>query len=109
VLIVLVMDFNNRMAELTRLSAQKIVETEKYNNLLSRQEQLDEQIAFAASDEAVEEWARQEARLIQKGDVPVIPLQDSAAEPEEEYLAGNEEEALSNWETWIKWLLDPSP
>ena len=86
VLIFMVLDFNTRMARLTHLRSQKEIEDQKLNSLLSERAALRAQIAYVTSDKAVEEWARQEGRMMMTGDFVVVPIGDPSfnAEPVEE-------------------------
>jgi len=63
-------------------------------------QQLQADIAYANSDRAVEEWAREEAKLINEGDVPIVlqPQSAAAAAPTPTPLA--EVKALSRLEIW---------
>jgi cell division protein FtsB len=109
VLIFMVLDFNTRMARLTHLRSQKEIEEQKLNSLLSERAVLRAQIAYVTSDRAVEEWARQEGRMMMTGDFVVVPIGDSSfnAEPVEEettsYILS------SNWDAWMHWLFYNSP
>ena len=109
VLIFMVLDFNTRMARLTHLRSQKEIEEQKLNSLLSERAALRAQIAYVTSDKAVEEWARQEGRMMMTGDFVVVPIGDPSfnAEPVEEetttYMLSN------NWDAWMHWLFYISP
>ena len=56
VMVLLVTDFNSRMAELTRLQAQETQEIQRRQNLFATQNVLETQIGYANSDAAVESW-----------------------------------------------------
>jgi len=60
VLAYLVMDFNNRMAALRRLSAQKEDVTQQLAGQKQTEAYLQTQIAYATSDASVEQWAYEE-------------------------------------------------
>jgi len=70
ILVLLLMDFNQRMVLLTKLRDM----AQKYSNLVATRDALQTEIAFANSDEAVEKWAREEAGMIQEGDIPIVLL-----------------------------------
>ena len=76
-LVLLLMNFNQRMVLLSKLRGQEKVLVEEYANLQATQSALETQIAYANSDAAVEEWAREEGSMVQSGDVPVILLPGS--------------------------------
>jgi len=72
--------------EKARLEA--LVEQER-----ARNEELKSRLEYARSDEAVEEWARVEARMVKPGEVLVIPPADVVEpEPTEESAAVTEVE-----------------
>ncbi len=109
VLIFMVLDFNTRMARLTHLRSQKEIEEQKLNSLLSERAALRAQIAYVTSDKAVEEWARQEGRMMMTGDFVVVPIGDSSfnAEPDKEETTSFI--LSSNWDAWMHWLFYISP
>jgi len=109
VLIFMVLDFNTRMARLTHLRSQKEIEEQKLNSLFSERAALRVQIAYVTSDKAVEEWARQEGRMMMSGDFVVVPIGDSSfnAEPDKEETTSFI--LSSNWDAWMHWLFYISP
>ena len=78
VLVLLLMNFNQRMVLLSKLRGQEKVLVEEYANLQATQSALETQIAYANSDAAVEEWAREEGHMVQSGDVPIVLLPGSS-------------------------------
>ena len=103
-LIVLVTDFNSRMAELTRLREQKENEMRNVEHLLVTQSALATKINFAESDKAVEAWAREQERSVLPGDFPVIPMVAPDYQTPEDNDSEQLEISLSHWENWIVWL-----
>lgn len=90
ILVVLMMDFNNRMSNMIQLNQmEKILET-KLAGLEATRLVVEDDIAYATSDRALEEWAREKNRLIAEGDHPIIimppseytPLPTAKPEPE---------------------------
>ena len=104
VLILLVTDFNSRMAELTRLQGQKEIEQDRLAGLEATQADLFTQIAYATSDAAVEAWAREEGRLAQPGDHPIIPIPLGETPTVVEVAEINSFEPLTKWDVWLQWL-----
>jgi cell division protein FtsB len=104
ILVAMVMDFNSRMTRLTHLRAQKGNEEQRLIELRLTRATLQEQIAYASSDAAVEEWAREEGRMMLPGDIVVVPLPDASfvPEPVEEEVVYTEPD--SNWDAWMHWL-----
>ncbi|HQK43298.1 MAG TPA: septum formation initiator family protein, partial [Anaerolineaceae bacterium] len=72
VLVFMMMDFNNRMVRSLKLEKQERQLQTRVAALIQTKQRLEADIAYANSDRAVEEWAREEAKLIKEGDVPII-------------------------------------
>jgi len=79
VLVFLMMDFNNRMVRSLQLEKQEQQLNARIVALEQTKQRLEADIAYANSDRAVEEWAREEAKLINEGDVPIILQAQSSA------------------------------
>ena len=109
ILILLVTDFNSRMAELTRLRSQSEDETAKLNELTATRDALQTQIAYSSSDAAVEAWAREQGRMSKPGDYPIIPLADPDYSPPPEKTTNVETQDPSNWQAWMEWLFGTAP
>ena len=109
VLVLLIMDFNNRTAELHRLSQQEEVVAVKATAQMQTQVHLETQIAYATSDEAVAEWARVQARMALEGERPVVPLTPTesvvVATPQPVEVSGS----VSNLDIWLALFFDVVP
>ncbi len=79
ILVFLMMDFNNRMVRSLQLEKQEQQLNARIVALEQTKQRLEADIAYANSDRAVEEWAREEAKLINEGDVPIILQAQSSA------------------------------
>jgi cell division protein FtsB len=108
-LVGMVMDFNGRMAELTRLQAQHAQESNQIANLEATQYILQTQIAYATSQPAVEEWAREEGKLAQDGDFVVALIPDANYTPAPTPIPELAVDRLSTWETWYAWFFGHTP
>ncbi len=99
----LVMDFNSRMAELNRLSADRKYIGTQLEQKIQTQAYLLTEIAYTTSEAAVEKWAYEQGRMVKPGDYPVIPLQsgDVTQTPTPRTLVTPTE--INNWQAW--WLL----
>ncbi|MEN6556329.1 MAG: septum formation initiator family protein [Anaerolineaceae bacterium] len=100
-LVFLMMDFNNRMVRSLQLEKQEQQLNARIAALEQTKQRLEADIAYANSDRAVEEWAREEAKLIKEGDVPIIIRAQSSADaaaPTPAPQAENPE--LSRLEIW---------
>ncbi len=109
VLAVMVMDFNNRMAELHRLSDQEELVSAQATSVVRTQVYLETQIAYATSDAAVEEWARVQAHMIQPGDRPVVPLAPTSQVPLATPVPEMVHEPVSNPEVWYALFFEDRP
>ena len=100
VLILLMMDFNNRMVRALELEQQAEAMTTRMAELEQTKVYLEAQIAYATSEKAVEQWAREDAKLIKEGDIPIIVLPPSAPTPTPTPVPLVQEEPLSRFEIW---------
>jgi hypothetical protein len=93
------------MVLLSKLRGQEKELTQKYANLVATREMLETELAYANSDEAVEKWAREEAGMIQDGDIPIVLLPPSTpvtteSPPQEEVV-----EEVRTWDIWRELFL----
>ncbi|MBI3160019.1 MAG: hypothetical protein HYZ26_10515 [Chloroflexi bacterium] len=108
-LFLMVMDFNNRMADLTRLRAQREVEQAELDRLQGTQSVLLTAIAYATSEPAVEEWAREQGHYVRPGDFPIVPLAAAGFTPEPDIANTPAQETTSNWQAWLDWFFYSGP
>ena len=106
VLGMLVMDFNNRMADSRRLSDKKDDVAITATMLMQTQVQLETQIAFATSVAAVEGWAYEEGHMVREGENLVIPLEYPGFTPEVTIIPTATPEPESNWQIWLSLFLE---
>ena len=100
ILVVLMMDFNNRMSNMIQLNQmEKILET-KLAGLEATRLVVEDDIAYATSDRALEEWAREKDRLIAEGDHPIIILPPSDYIPSPTPPPDRETIVLTRLEIW---------
>jgi cell division protein FtsB len=106
-LALLVIEFNSRMTELNRLTEDRQEIQTRFNEVAGTKAALETQVAYAASNQAVEDWAYEQGRMIRPGDVPVIPLESTvtAAVPTPRPTVVATE--LSNWESWVALFTGP--
>ncbi len=100
VLVLLMMDFNNRMGDYLRLRSQDQDMQTQVAELQMTQADVSTQIAYATSDVAVEEWAREQAGMAQTGDVPIQPVSPPGSTPVVATLAAPTQQPISNWQVW---------
>ena len=103
VLILFVIEFNSRLEELNRLNEQREQVQAIATQAMQTQLALQTQVAYAASADAVEEWARTEGHYIQEGDQPVIPLGVPGSDPVIVNTPEPIPTSMQNWEIW--WTL----
>ena len=106
VLTLLIMDFNNRMAELSRLSDKREDVAVDATSLVQTQVQLETQIAYATSDAAVEEWAYEEGHMVREGENLVIPLEYPGYTPKVTIIPTATPVPKSNWQIWVSLFLE---
>lgn len=105
ILFFLVMDLNNRLNELSRLSAQRDEAQQVVDNLEQTLSILNTQIAFATSEGAVEQWAYEEGHMVREGENLVIPLQPAGATQEPLIVLTATPQPISNWDVWLALFL----
>ena len=106
VLVLLVIDFNNRMAELRRLTAAKEVVSARVTSLVQTQASLETQVAYATSEAAVYYWAYNFEHLGKEGEVPVVLIQVEGSLPQPTPPPVVTPEVIQNWQVWLTLLMD---
>ncbi|MDX1437828.1 MAG: hypothetical protein R3335_13530 [Anaerolineales bacterium] len=101
VMVLLVMDFNTRMAELSRLESYSEQVSVDATESLQTLVYLETQIAYATSDQAVEDWARVQARMIRPGDHPIIPLPGEGQLPTPTPMPVETPTPVAPWQVWL--------
>ncbi|HZU85960.1 MAG TPA: septum formation initiator family protein [Anaerolineaceae bacterium] len=96
----LLMDLNNRLTELFRLSNQRDQMQAEVAALQRTQIILGTKIAYAESTQAVDEWAREQGHMVQEGDVPIIPIGQNAVTPTPIAQPTAIPRQVVNWEVW---------
>ena len=102
-LVMVMMNLNSRLGEYFHLDRERDKLSTQVGYLELTRAALDTQVAYATSDQAVENWARNEAHMIQPGDVLVVQItpQNQTPAPEVEIVVTPR--AIENWEVW--WVL----
>src|SRR5512142_2217370 len=81
ILVLMVMDFNARLEELNLLKKHAQVLSTQATQVMQTQAAVQTQVAYAGSDQAVQDWARGEGHLVQPQDQPVIPVGQPGTAP----------------------------
>jgi hypothetical protein len=101
VLMLMVMDFNTRLESLNRLNRELGEKRAEATQAAQTEAYLQTQVAFATSDQAVEEWAREDGHYKQEGDQPVVPMgQPGGENPVVELTPTPMPTPMQNWEVW---------
>ncbi|GAP20803.1 septum formation initiator [Leptolinea tardivitalis] len=109
-LLLLFLDLNNRIGELYTLTNQRSVMRTQVEMLQSTEKALRKQIAYATSESAVEEWARQDNNLSLPGDKVVIPLPQPGYTVVPTVQPTPTMVVLENWQVWkLLFLGEKSP
>lgn len=103
--LLLFLDLNNRIGELYTLTSQRDQMRTQVGILQSTEKALRKQIAYATSESAVEEWARQDNNLSQSGDKVVIPLPQPGYTTVPTLQPTPTMVVLENWQVWSLLLL----
>lgn len=100
VLVFMMMDFNNRMTVMLQLDRQeRQLKTQKVE-LQQTKVKVEAEIVYANSDRALEEWAREEARLINEGDVPIIIVPGGSLKLTPTPQTEPKMAKMNTWEIW---------
>ena len=108
ILVFLMMDFNNRMTSMIRLNNEEAGLKTRIAQLQATQYKLEDQIAYATSEIALEEWARESNRMIKEGDHPIILLQPGNFVPQPTPIPQKEVIRRSRLEIWKELLFGDS-
>ena len=101
-LFLLLMSLSARVNELNQLTEQYQMMNTDVGALRSTNAYLETEIAFAASDAAVDEYAREEGLMVKPGEVLVIPISPDNPTPEPEVQEVAAVEVVPNWRIWYQ-------
>ncbi len=103
----LLMDFNNRVAEMHQFNAQKELVAATLTSQVIENLTLKTQIAEANSEAVVAKWAYQDGHMVRPGDVPVVPLPAVGGTPVPTPTPVVTPAVVSNWQMWVYLFVDP--
>ncbi len=101
VLILMVVDFNARLEELNLLRKQAGIVSTQATQAIQTAFALQTQVAYAGSDQAVQDWARSEGHYIQPGDQPVVPVGKPGSTAIQLATPTPMPTPLPNWKIWL--------
>jgi hypothetical protein len=100
VLIVMVVDFNRRLGELDRLTAQQGTVRAQGTAVMQTQNALMTQLTYANSTQAVEDWAYQDGHWIRPDEKPIGILPAGNVTPTSILAPVATDQAQPNWRIW---------
>ncbi|MCU0486124.1 MAG: hypothetical protein MUC85_08445 [Anaerolineales bacterium] len=106
VMVLLIRNFNSRMADLRLLTVEKEHVAAEVTSLAATKAYLEEQIEFAKSDAAVPPWAYGEGKMAKPGDVVIVPLPGEAESQSAEPTPTPEPEVVHNWQLWLAMFIE---
>jgi hypothetical protein len=105
----MIMDFNNRMSELSRLSRQRDQVAVQVTQLNSTQTLLQTQMAYVTSESSVVEQAYEEERMVDPRDVLIVPIAPGESTPAVTPTPAATPVVYQNWQYWYVLFFDPQP
>jgi hypothetical protein len=106
--VLLLVDFNRRMEELDRLTAQLNTVSAEATSVIQTQTALAGQVAYATSDMAVGEWAYGN-KMVRPGEHPVVVVPGTNVTPTPEPTLVPQEEELPTWRIWWELFFGDRP
>ena len=103
ILVLVIVDLNARLEGLNKLNEEVTDVHVQATQAMQTQMALQTQVAYANSDQAVEDIARAEGHMILEGDIPVVPVGVANATPMPEVTPTPSPMPMTNWEIW--WML----
>ena len=100
VLVFMMMDFNSRMTVMLQLDRQeRQLKTQKFE-LEQTKVKVEAEIVYANSARALEEWAREKARMINEGDIPIIIVPGGSLKTTPTPEMKSQRAQMNSWEVW---------
>ena len=99
-IILVIIDFNNRLEDLNRLQKQDGIFQAQATQEIQTQIALQAQATYAASDQAVQDWARTEGGYAQPGDQIALPIGSTSNVPVQQSNPTPSPTPMPNWQTW---------
>lgn len=106
-LLLLILDFNSRLESLSRLQNEAATVSVQATGIMVTQSALQTQVAYATSQAAVEQWAREQGGMTQPGDRVLAPLSVPGAIPAPSPTPPPPMQQMSPWQIWLEFLFGP--
>ncbi len=100
VLVLMVIDFNGRLEELNLLRKHAQELSAQATQVMQTQVALETQVAYSASNQAVEDWARSEGHYTLPQDQPVVPVGQPGTAPIQVATPTPPPTPMPNWQIW---------
>ena len=98
---------SNRFSDLKQLNDQNELLLTEVTGLRATDAALQTEIAYANSDAAVEQYAREEGYMVRQGEVLVIPISPKKITPTPVFIPTPTIAPVSNWEIWYQLFFSP--
>ena len=96
----IVIEFNARLEELNRLTEEAETYRAQATHAVQTEAAMQTQVAYAGSDQAVEEYAREDNHEIVEGDIPAAPYGTGNGAALSTPTPMPTSTALPNWQVW---------
>ena len=96
----LIMDLNSRVGTLVRLTDQHKNISNQVDELQATKDTVLTQVAYASSDQSVDEWARVDGHLSKPGDHTIILIPPKDIVPTPIVVVTTTPQVVSNWQVW---------
>lgn len=103
VVVFLLLQFSNRMADLTQKSLQYAIVTQTLQSQRETKYALQTKVAYATSDAYLDEVAR-DSRYVKEGDIPIYPIPPKDYTPEPTPYPSPTPRTQTNFESWQEWF-----
>jgi cell division protein FtsB len=101
-----IVDFNRRLANAQRLVNDATQLAHEVGTLEAQRNILETERAYANSDQAVEDWARSQGKLVEQGEVLVVPLSPGGATPTPQAAPVAAPLEVPNYNVWWSLFFD---
>ncbi len=106
--VLVVLDFNQRLVTAQRLHDARNQAAADVAVLETEQASLQTQVAYATTDASVIEWAHEQGKSVQPGEVLVVPILPTPP-PTPALDVATTATALPNWQLWWNLFFDSAP
>ena len=96
----LILDYHSRSTLLFKVESQHQIIQEEVNQLEQTQQSLLAEIDYATSYAYVQEYAREEKREVQEGDIAIVPISPYEVTPIPTQVLLPTPQAVKSWEVW---------